>query len=80
MNYFFIYITMGGSLYDVVSYMLDYNIVVSQFELWSHYYVHFQTNTREKGMNPLTPSYVLNSTTTGLVWFGLVGFMAYQPL
>ena len=32
---------------------LDYEIVVSKFELLSRYYVHFQTNTVGKGMNPL---------------------------
>ena len=27
--------------------------VVSEFELQSRYYIHFQTNTLGKGMNPL---------------------------
>ena len=26
---------------------------ISKFELQSHFYVHFRTNTEEKGMNPL---------------------------
>ena len=30
---------------------LDCEIVVSEFELQSHYYVHFRTNTLGKGMN-----------------------------
>ena len=33
--------------------VLDCGIVVSEFELQSRYYVHFQTNTLGKGMNPL---------------------------
>ena len=43
-----------------VAHVLDRNIVVSKFELQSHYYVHFQNNTlEEKSMNPIsspTPS------------------------
>ena len=35
--------------------------IVSEFEFQSHYYVHFQTNTLGKGMNPTYfPSYRLN--------------------
>ena len=33
----------------------DCRIVVSKFEQQSHYYIHFQTNTLGKGMNPLIP-------------------------
>ena len=33
---------------------LDGRIVVSEFKLQSRYYVHFQTNTTGKGMNPLS--------------------------
>ena len=32
---------------------MDCGIVVSEFVLQSRYYVHFQTNTLGKGMNPL---------------------------
>ena len=32
---------------------IDCEIVVSDFELQPRYYVHFRTNTLEKGMNPL---------------------------
>ena len=32
---------------------MDCEIVVSEFILQSRYYVHFQVNTLEKGMNPL---------------------------
>ena len=32
-------------------------------ELQSHYYVHIWTNTLEKGMNLILPSYELNSVT-----------------
>ena len=31
--------------------VLDFDFVVSEFGLQSHYYIHFQTNTLEKGMN-----------------------------
>ena len=33
--------------------MMDCEIVESEFELQLRYYVHFQTNTLGKGMNPL---------------------------
>ena len=33
--------------------VLDFNIRVSEFELHSRYYVHFQTNALGKGMNTL---------------------------
>ena len=33
--------------------VMDYEIVVNEFVLQSRYYVHFQTNTLGKGMNPL---------------------------
>ena len=32
---------------------MDYEIVISEFELQSRYYVHFRANTLMKGMNPL---------------------------
>ena len=32
--------------------VLDCDIVVSEFALQLHYYVHFGTNNLEKGMNP----------------------------
>ena len=32
---------------------MDSRIVVSKFELQLRYYIHFQTNTLGKGMNPL---------------------------
>ena len=33
--------------------LMDYEIVVSEFELPSHYYIHFRANALGKGMNPL---------------------------
>ena len=33
--------------------VLDCNIIVSEFELQSRYFVHFRTRTFQKGMNPL---------------------------
>ena len=32
---------------------MDCEIVVTEFELQSRYYVHFRTNALGKGMNPL---------------------------
>ena len=32
---------------------MGYGIVVREFVLQSHYYVHFRANTPRKGMNPL---------------------------
>ena len=43
---------LGGVLGVTVKAM-DCWIVVSEFVLQSRYYVHIQTNTRGKGMNPL---------------------------
>ena len=40
----------------VVANVLDCDIVGSEFELESHYHVHFQTNAPGKGMKPLIPS------------------------
>ena len=34
---------------------IDCEIVVSEFELQSRYYVHFRANTLGKGMNPHIP-------------------------
>ena len=41
-----------GSTHNVVVNWLEYNIIVSEVELQSRYYVHFQTNTLGKGMTP----------------------------
>ena len=35
--------------------VLDYDTVVSKFELQSGYYIHFRSNTFGKGINPLSP-------------------------
>ena len=48
-----------------VANVLDYNIIVSEFELQPRYHVHFQTNTLRKGMNSVIPTcYGLDSTTS----------------
>ena len=48
---------------------MDCGMVVREFVLQSRYYVHFRANTLGKGMKPsYSPSYVLNSTTTILLW------------
>ena len=53
----------------VVVNMQNCNIVVCEFELQSHYYVHFWTNTLGKGMYPFIPPpiYELDSTTAVLL-------------
>ena len=45
---------MGGCPRGVMVKALDCEIVVSKFELQSHYYVDTRTNTLGKGMNPLS--------------------------
>ena len=44
---------MPGYPRSVMVKALDCRIVVSEFELQSRYYVHFQKNTLEESMNPL---------------------------
>ena len=44
---------IGGCPCGVMVNVMDCEIVVSEFVLQSHYHVHFQANTRGKGMNPL---------------------------
>ena len=44
-----------GSIYGVVANVLDFNIVVSEFELQLQSYVHFQTNILVNGKNFLVP-------------------------
>ena len=38
---------------SIVANVLDSNIVASEFEHQSRYYIHFQTNTLRKGINLL---------------------------
>ena len=40
----------------VVANLLDYDIIVSKFELQSSQYIHFRTNTLGSILNPLIPS------------------------
>ena len=47
------YIIPGWCPCGVMVKAMDCRIVVSEFILQSHYYVHFQINTLGKGMNPL---------------------------
>ena len=42
---------LWGNPYVIVTNMLDWNILVCKFELQSHYYIHFETNTFHKDMN-----------------------------
>ena len=43
----------GGCPRGVMVKAMDCGVVVREFVLQSRYYVHFRTNTLEKGMNPL---------------------------
>ena len=45
-----------GILLDVMAKVLDCSLEVSVFEPQSHCYVHFQTNTLGKVMNPIISS------------------------
>ena len=48
--------------------ILDYDIVVSEFEIQSRYNVHFQTNTLGKMNEPIIPtSYRLHITNIALL-------------
>ena len=47
--------SIEGSPLGVVAIVLDRDIIVSKFEFQLHYYVHFQTNTPWKSINPLIP-------------------------
>ena len=56
-----------GVLYVIEANILGYNILVSDFELQSRYYVHFRANTFGKGMKPLIlPPSMGSSTRTPL--------------
>ena len=63
---------LGGNLRGVMAKVLDCEIVVSEFELQSVYYVHFWTNSFGKDMNlSILACNGLNNTTTILLqgWF-----------
>ena len=51
----------------VVVKAMDCGIVVREFVLQSRDYIHFRANTFGNGMNPLSPSYGLNSITIVLL-------------
>ena len=48
-----IIIIIGGCPCGVMVKAMDCGIVVREFVIQSHYYVHFRANTLGKGMNPL---------------------------
>ena len=56
-----------GNLRGVVDNLVDYDIIVSEFELQSCYYVYFGTNALWKGMKRILPKYGLNSITPVLL-------------
>ena len=47
-------ITNGWYPHSLMVKVIDCGMLVSEFELQLRYYLHFQTNTLEKGMNRLT--------------------------
>ena len=57
---------IAGSNRRVVANVLDCDILVSEFELRSHIYIQFRTNTPRKGMNSFIPRSArgLNNTST----------------
>ena len=56
------------SLCDIVAYVLDCDIIVSEFELQSCYYIHFWTNTFGKRHERFYPFiYELNNTAIVLL-------------
>ena len=53
-RYMNIYCKLSGVCpHGVMVKVMDCGIIVSEFKLQSHYYVHFHANTLGKGMNPL---------------------------
>ena len=44
---------LGGGPHGVMVKAMDCGIVVREFILQSHYYIHFRANTLGKGINPL---------------------------
>ena len=50
----------NGVSCGIMANMLVCIIVVSEFKLYSYYYVHFQTNTLGKGMNAVMDKGVVN--------------------
>ena len=58
---------VGRNLRGLVANMLNCDLMVNEFELWSRYYVHFWINPFGNAMNSLyPPSYGLNSITAVL--------------
>ena len=58
----------------IVANVLNCNIMLSEFKLWSHYYVYFQTNTLGKGINLFIPLYVIkwrNQTSQHSYWINI---------
>ena len=58
-----------GSPHGVVAKVLDWDILVSEFEPESHYCIRTRTNILKKGLNPFISSlcYGLNHITTDLL-------------
>ena len=52
-GYKFCFVSLRGCPRGVMVNAMDCESVVSEFELQSHYYVHFRKNTLRKGMNSL---------------------------
>ena len=52
---------------DIVANMLDWENAISATGVWTHYYIHFQTNTLGEKYDPPPNSYGFNSITTILL-------------
>ena len=53
--YIYIYIYIQGGPWGIMANVMDCGLKISEFELQLCYYIHFQSNTLGKGMNPLIP-------------------------
>ena len=57
----------GENANGLVANMLDYDIIVSEFELQSRYYIHFETHTLRRGMRPfILPTMYLRGYSRGI--------------
>ena len=54
--YIYIYIYIYANLSGLMIHVLNCEIAVSEFELLSHYNVHFHINALKKGMKPRIPT------------------------
>ena len=58
--------------------VLDCSLEVNEFDLKSHYYIHFQINPLQKDMNPLIPPVM--SQIVSMLFFNMDGFGIKYPM